>query len=372
MVPGHASFKIPFRHLAIKDAALRGKLTDALARVLDHGQFLLGREVEAFETAFSAAVGVPNCVGVSSGTSALYLSLRALGVGPGDEVITPALSWVATPSAIKMTGATPVFVDIRDDLNIDTDLLNAAHTSRTAAVVPVHYCGRICDMPAVLAFAKEKNLPVIEDAAQAYGAALGGVKAGAFGDLGAFSLNPMKVLRSLGEAGAITFKDASLRPKLESLRYLGTENREHCVTIELNHKISALLAAFICVFMETFDADVARRRAIAEIYTHHLGDIVKCPPMDDPQRSVFFDYQIIADRRDDLRQFLEAHGIEVKIKYPLSLPDHAAFQDGPAVDVPRARDLVRHILSLPMEPSMPDADVMSVCETIRSFYLGRR
>src|SRR5262249_40884679 len=155
---------------------------------------------------------------------------------PGDEILTTSLSWVATATAIAKTGATPVFVDICDDLNIDPDALERAVTPRTRGIVPVHYCGRVCDMPRILAFGRERNLAVVEDAAQAFGASLNGVNAGAFGDLGAFSINPMKVLRSMGEAGAITFKDVRLAPRLASLRYLGTIDREQCVEAELNHK----------------------------------------------------------------------------------------------------------------------------------------
>ncbi|MEQ8804550.1 MAG: aminotransferase class V-fold PLP-dependent enzyme, partial [Rhodospirillales bacterium] len=231
--------QIRARDLRVGDPALRARLIGVFERVLDHGMFIGGPELETFERQFADFCGVRHAVGCASGTSALYLALRGLGLGPGDEVITTPLSWIATLNAINAVGATAAFADIGPDLNIDPTTIEAKITTRTRVILPVHFTGRMCDMDAITEIAQRNNLLVIEDAAQSAGARYRGRPAGSFSDAAAFSFNPMKVFGALGEAGMVTTPDTAVRDRIESFRYLGTVNRETCVARELNHKMDA-------------------------------------------------------------------------------------------------------------------------------------
>lgn len=368
------AWKIRFRDLRITDPVHKSELLAAVDRVLSHGQLLMGEEVESFEREFAGYCGAPYCVGVASGTDALYLALRAYDIGPGDEVITTPLSWIATLNAIQICGARGVFVDIADDLNMRADLVEAAITPATKAVMPVHYTGRLCRMDAIGAAAQRHGIRVIEDAAQAFGAKRGGKLAGAFGHAGAFSLNPMKVLPACGEAGAVLTGDAKIRDKLVALRYLGTVNREVCHWPSLNAKIDTLQAAMLLVNLKYAEANVRRRIQIGRFYSNELAPFVRCPEVvDSPtDRDVFFDYTIRAERRDELKAFLEEAGIEIKIKHPILMPDQPAYQRLPRQELPLARRVVGEILSLPIHEKLTDAEVECVAASVKRFYRGRK
>lgn len=362
--------KIRFRDLSLADGPRRKAVLDAVERVLSHGELIMGREVEAFEAQLAGFSGTKFCVGVGSGTSALYLALKALGVGPGDEVITTPLSWVATLNAIHATGATPVFVDIGDDLNIDAALIEAALTPCTKAVVPVHFTGRLCDMGRIMDIAGGNGLVVVEDAAQALGAEMDGKMAGAFGEAGAFSFNPMKVFSGFGEAGAVVTDNEEAAERLRSLRYLGTVEGETCVEPELNHKIDALQAAMLGVNFGAFSDWIDHRQALARRYADRIGSLVACPPVaaDGKRRGVFFDFTIATEKRDQLRDHLDRQGIETKIRHPVLMPDQPAFAHLPAYDLPKARHLVERILCLPIHEKLTTDDVDRVCQGIEEFF----
>ena len=364
-----SGFRVRSADLSVEDPELRRQLSAAFERVLDHGMMLLGPEVDEFERRFAQVCGVPHCVGVASGSSAVYLALKALGVGKGDEVITTPMSWVATLNAIRMTGATPVFVDIAPDLNLDAAQLEAAITPRSKAVVPVHFTGRLCDMPAIMDIARRHGLLVVEDASQSFGARLGGKVAGQFGDAGASSLNPMKVLHGYGEAGAVTLQDPAIRDKILSYRYLGTINRETCFDIELNHKIDAIQSALLCVSLSWFEQWAARRHANARRYWERLGGLVRFPevPARHDWRSVYFDMTVATDNRDALKAHLIGRGIEAKIKHALLMPDHPAHRDLPRADIPLARDLVERIITLPVHDKLTLDQVDYVCDCVEEF-----
>jgi dTDP-4-amino-4,6-dideoxygalactose transaminase len=365
-----SAMRVRSADLAVDDPGLRDALIAAFERVLDHGMLLLGPEVEAFEQRFAAACAMPLCVGVSSGTSAVYLALKAAGVGRGDEVITTPLSWISTLNALRMTGATPIFVDISDDLNIDAGQIEAAITPCTAAILPVHFTGRLCDMPTILEVAKQYRLLVVEDASQAFGAHMADLPAGGFGDLGAFSLNPMKVLRAYGEAGAVTMRSAAVKAKVESLRYAGTIDKETCVDAELNHKIDALQAALLSVSLDHFAMMVRKRHAIAVRYSQRVGRLAGFPevPAIDNGRSVYFDMTVTVDRRDDLLRFLRNKGIEASIKHPILMPDQPAHRDLPPPQIPKARELVNRIITLPLHEKMTTDQVDYVCDCVALHY----
>lgn len=330
----------------------------------------MGPEVERFEERLAKYCGRRFCIGVASGSDALYLALRAAGIGPGCEVITTPLSWIATLNAIVMTGATARFADVRDDLNLDPDTLAREITPATRAIVPVHFNGRLCDMEPILAIARRHDILVIEDAAQSVGARYNSIPAGGFGQAAAFSLNPMKILAGYGEAGAVVTDDEGLRDKLVALRYLGTVDKEICHYLALNAKLDELQAAMMLVSFDYLEANIEHRLALAQRYSERLKGIVRCPrPLAPGDRSsVFFDYQIVAENRDALRRFLAQQGIETKIKHPILMPDQPAHTSLPRPEIPVARYLIEHILSLPLHEKMKPADVDCVAENVEAFY----
>jgi len=359
--------EVNFFDLSVKDPIHKAELLSAVDRVLSHGRLILGPEVTELEAVLSQFCGRDCCVGVGSGTAALYVALRGLDIGPGDEVITTPLSWIATLNAIVLTGATPVFVDIGPDLNMDAELIAPAITSRTKAVVPVHFSGVMCDMESIMKTGKRHGVHVIEDAAQAFGAERGGKRAGAFGTVACFSMNAMKVFHSYGEAGAVLTDDPSLRDKMASLCYNGTVNRGECHHPSLNFRLQTMQASMLLVELKRLEGIIARRREIAGIYHRALGGVVTIP-LDVPgSQSIFYTYTIQTDRRDELREFLAAKGIESKIHHPVLMPYHEAYRDKFAPHIPVAKRLVQRILSLPNHEKMTDAEVEHVARCVREF-----
>jgi dTDP-4-amino-4,6-dideoxygalactose transaminase len=365
--------KVRFRDLAIEDADLRKRLLAAVDEVLQDGRLLMGPAVERWERLIAEYCGARSCVGVSSGTDAIYLALRALGVGVGDEVIVPAMSWVATLNAIVTTGAKPVLVDIADDLNIDVTKIEAAITPNTRAIMPVHYTGRLCDMETLGAIAVKHKLLIIEDAAQAFGASEGGRKAGSFGEAAAFSPNPMKIFPGYGEVGAVLVRTQPADEKLRALRYLGTINKEVCIEPALNFKIDTIQAAMMLVSFDRLEPGIDRRLQIATRYGEELNQLVDCPqsPHDfNDRRCVFFDYTIATPKRSELRKFMEGRGIEVKIRHPLLLCEHPAYRHLDVHPLPIGKRLVKEILSLPIHEKLTDAQVDFVIDSVKRFFRG--
>lgn len=362
--------KVRFCDLSVRDQSIKANLLEAVSRVLDHGQLILGQEVEQFETLFARRCDMAYCVGVGSGTAALYLSLRALDIGPNDEVITTPLSWISTLQAIVACGATPRFADIGNDLNLMAGHVEDLIGPKTKAILPVHFTGRLCDMPALSKIAAQYNLHIIEDAAQAFGADRKGTKVGRLSTMSAFSLNPMKNPSAFGEAGAIVTNSKKIRDRLRRLRHVGMEMGEVCLEPSLNFKMDALQAAMVGVSLNRAEEVIKRRLAVAQKYTEALSGVVTCPSAkkgrDRP--SVFFDYTIITEQRDALKDHLEGRGIEVKIKHSPLMPDQPAFKGFVEADVPNARRLVSQILSLPVHEKLTDAEIDYVIAEIRNFF----
>ena len=364
--------RVRYRDLAVDDPEQRARLLRVVDEVLRSGQLLMGPAIERWEELVAQYCGARHCVGVSSGTNALYLALRALDIGPGCEVIVPAMSWVATANAVVLAGATPVFADIGDDLNLDVADAEAAITPRTRAILPVQYTGRLCDMAAIKRLADRHGLLVIEDASQAFGATdAEGRRAGGFGDAAAFSLNPMKLFPAFGEVGAVLVNDAVVAERIRALRYVGTVNKEVCVEPSLNHKIDTLQAAMMLVSFDWIEPAIVRRLEIARQYGECLAGIVGCPESPSSladRRSVFFDYTITSPRRSELRRFLEGRGIEVKIRHPLLMPQQPALRHLDRRPLPNAERLVREILSLPIHEKLTDEQVGYVVEQVVEFH----
>ena len=342
--------RIPYLDLSVRDPDLLNELLSAVEKVLAHGRILLGPEHESFEREVAAFCQKRYAVGVGSGTDALYFALRCLDLSPGDEVITTALSWIATANAIALCGATPVFVDIGEDLNIDPDRIEEAITPRTKAILPVHFSGQLCDVPKILAIAERNGLPVVEDAAQAFGARLDGQTAGSFGLINSFSMNPMKVFCAYGEAGVVVTDEEDLHKKMVSLRYNGTVDREECHYPSLNGRLDTVQAAMLLVNFKRLAERIEKRRRIASFYSRELGPLVRCPAEEDGYFNVFYTYTILTDQRDKLREFLDSKGVETKIHHPILMPDQRAYRHLPKHDIPVAERLVGEILSIPKPP----------------------
>ena len=345
-----ATRKVPFLDLRISNDSERRALLDAVDRVFQHGRIVLGPEVAAFEEAVARLCNRRHCAGVNSGTDALYLALRALKVGPGDEVITTALSWVATANAIALTGATPVFADIRDDLNINPDAVQPLVNPRTKCVVPVHYTGKVCDMTALGEVARQHRLLVVEDASQAFSARHRGKIAGSFGDMAAFSLNPMKVLAACGEAGVVVTDDAEAAQRLEFLRYNGCVNRETCMEPSLNGRLDTLQAALLLERLKGLHALVGKRRNNADLYRQRLSGAVICPTEAEGDYDVYYTFTIQTERRDAL------------------MPQQPAYAKTARGDYPNALRLVPRVLCLPIHEKLTPDDIQYVCDKIVEFF----
>ncbi|MDO8307711.1 MAG: DegT/DnrJ/EryC1/StrS family aminotransferase [Actinomycetota bacterium] len=358
---------VRFRDLSIPDDE-RLELLEAIDQLMRRGTFILGADVEAFEQEFARQCRRAECVGISNGTGGLYLALRALGVGPGDEVVTSAMSWVATANAIIALGATPVFADVADDFNIDPASVERVITSRTKAILPVHYYGKMARMHELMAIAARHGLKVVEDASQAFGADLAGRPAGAFGDAAAFSLNPMKPLAALGEAGAVVLDDPEVADHIRSMRYLGTINRETCVDPSLNFKIDTIQAVILLSRMKRAEQVVAYRNHIARLYCEGLDGVVNVPLPPSDGTCAYFDYTIVCQDRDRLEQALLAEGIEVKVRHRLLLTQQPGYPKTAGPPVPNAERLVAGILSLPIHEKLTADDVMIVVDAVRRFY----
>jgi len=359
---------IQYRDLSVQNPTLKQELLEAVDRVLSHGRVILGPEVEQFEREIASICQKKYAVGVNSGTDALYLALRSLGIGQGDEVITTPLSWIATTNAIALCGATPVFIDIAEDLNLNAELLEEAITPRTKAILPVHYGGHLCDVNRIMEIAHRHNVAVVEDAAQAFGAHLNGRTAGSFGLVNCFSMNPMKVFSAYGEAGAVLTNDDKIYQRLCSLRYAGTVNKEDCHEPSLNGRIDTIQAAMLLVNLKYLTGVIERRREIARFYTEALRNVVVCPEEGPGFYDVYYVYVIVAEKRNELQEYLRRRGIETKIHHPILMPYHTAYRCLPKPNIPVAERLVDRILSVPNHEKMAQAEVEYVAECVKDFY----
>lgn len=360
-------WKIPFLDLSVKDDEEREAILAAVDRVLRHGRIVIGPEHDQLEARLAAHHQRAFAVGCGSGSQALFLAFRAAGIGPGDEVIVPALSYIATANAVALTGAQPVFCDIGDDLNMNPADLERCFSAKTKAVVPVHFTGKIAPMEAINAFAKERDLLVIEDASQAFGAKRGGISAGCFGDMACFSMNPMKVLAACGEAGFLLTDDETIRDRLIALRYNGTVNRETCVEPGPNGRLDTMQAAILMVRLDRFHLLAQRRREIAAYYHERLAPYVHVPRESEGCSDIFYTYTLQTERRDELNQFLAEKGIECKIQHPILMP-HQPYYSKLNSAVPRADHVIKKVLCIPANEKLTDTQTEVVADTIVSFF----
>jgi dTDP-3-amino-3,4,6-trideoxy-alpha-D-glucose transaminase len=338
----------------------------AIRRVVDRGWYVLGPEVDAFETAFARVCGAGHAVGVGTGTDAIAIALRGLGIGAGDEVITTPLSAAYTALACMMVGARPVFADIdARRLTIDPAAIEAAITPRTAAILPVHLYGQPADMGAIMAIAARHHLAVVEDCCQAHLATCDGRPVGSYGVAAAYSFYPTKNLGALGDGGAITTNDAELAARFRRVRNGGQTSRYHHAEMGVNSRLDDVQAAILSARLAFLPAWTDARRARAARYRRLLeGAPVEVLPVCDPGH-VYHLFPVLSVQRDRVQAFLLSEGIETLIHYPIPIPRQPALQSETPAPCPHADRVSAQVLSLPLYPSMPESDVDKVVDALR-------
>ena len=364
---------IPFVDLTAQHEPLLDDLKEAAAGILASSHFILGESVEAFERAFADYIGCEYAVGVASGLDALKLSLRALDVGPGDEVITAANTYIATAFAISATGAKPVLVDVDAvAYTLNASEVERAITEKTKAIIPVHLYGQSVDMDPLLALAKARGLEVIEDASQAHGARYKGKRVGALGAAGAFSLYPGKNLGACGDGGVVVTDRAEVAERLKMLRNYGSSKKYVHEMVGENSRLDSLQAALLNVKLPKLDGWNRRRRELAQAYSnrlHGVGDIV-LPAVKEDIEHVFHLYVIQTQKRDELLSYLQARNIGCLIHYPIPIHLQEAYANMGWVrgDFPVTESLAAQILSLPLYPSMDEGQVDVVVGAVDEFF----
>ncbi len=363
--------KIPLVDLKAQYESIKDEIQAAVARVLETSQFILGREVEDFEEAFARYSNARYAVGVNSGTSAVYLTLLALGVGPGDEVVTVSHTFIATVEAISWTGAKPVFVDIEErTYNIDVRQIEAAVTPKTKVIIPVHLYGHPADMDPILEIAKRRNLFVIEDACQAHGALYKGKKVGGLATAACFSFYPGKNLGAYGEGGAVLTNDEALATQLRKLRNHGGLGKYSHEILGMNARLEGIQGAILKTKLPYLDRWNELRRRHVEEYNSFLSEAGVGLPDEAPEvRSAFHLYVIRAPYRDELNAYLNEQGIGSIVHYPA--PNHLlecfknlGYKRG---DLPVTEKVSKEVLSLPLYPELTLEQIRFVSETIQSF-----
>ncbi|MBI5625225.1 MAG: DegT/DnrJ/EryC1/StrS family aminotransferase [Elusimicrobia bacterium] len=364
--------KVPYSYLS-RQFADPGPILEEIRRLVASGDFTLGDAVVDFERRFAALIGTKQAVGVGSGTDALFLTLKALGVGPGHEVITAANTFVATAGAIETAGARIVFVDCDDRLVIDPDRVEQAITPRTRAIVPVHWGGQPAAMGRVMELAKRQGIHVVEDACQAIGAAVGGLQCGSIGAAGAFSLHPLKNLNVWGDGGIITTNDDAVAERLRLLRNHGMSNRDEYAFFAYNSRLDSLQAVVGNWLMKDIEwiteTRIANARRLDEALAG-LAPAITLPRRDPAERHVYHLYQFLAKDRDRLHDHLRQNGIEAKIHYPRPLhlqpaARHLGYRPG---SFPNAEAQARSLLTLPVHQHLTVEELAYMIATIREFY----
>ena len=365
---------VRYSYLPQQFADISGLLTE-IEELVKSGDFTLGRPVERFEQRFAELIGTRHAIGVGSGTDALKLPLRALGLAPGDEVITTANTFIATVGAIAEVGAKPVFVDCDDTFCMDVSQLEAAITPRTKAIMPVHYTGYMTEMPQLMDIAQKRSLPVVEDACQAILADIDGRRAGTWGIAGGFSLHPLKNLNVWGDGGVVVTSDDTLAARLRLLRNHGMINRDEIAILGYNSRLDTL-QAIVGNWLIPHTEDIAAARITnADYYDRHLGEIpgIRLPPRTKGRRRVYHLYIVYADDRDKLLRHCLERGVEAKVHYPIPVYRQAALAhlghrrgDFPVSD--------RHcdsIITFPCDQHLSREQQDWVIDTVREFYSGR-
>lgn len=370
-----SSIKVPYLDLKAQYQSIKAEIDAAIARVLDGSQFVLGSEVAEFEHEFAAYCGAAECIAVNSGTSALHLALLAAGVGPGDEVITVPLTFVASVAAVLYAGARPVLVDINPrSFTLDPAAVQAAITTRTKAILPVHLYGQPADMDPIMESARRHGLVVIEDAAQAHGAKYKGRPVGSLADIACFSFYPTKNLGAYGEGGAVTTNNPEYAGTVRMLRDWGQDRKYHHVLRGYNYRMEGFQGAILRVKLRHLEKWTEARRAIASKYNQLLADCGLELPTEMPwARHVYHVYTLRAEDRDSLQAALQTEGIQTAIHYAVPAHLQPAYADlGYSRGAfPHSEKAAKEVLSLPVYPEMTDNQIHKVADALASLAAAR-
>jgi UDP-2-acetamido-2-deoxy-ribo-hexuluronate aminotransferase len=348
---------------------LKPTIDAGIQRVLDHGNYIMGPEIPALEAALAEYVGVKHCITVASGTDSLEIALRAWDIGPGDEVITVPFTWISSAEAIALVGAKPVFVDIDPmDYNINIDQLEAAITSLTKAIMPVSLFGQMPDFDAINAIAAKHGIPVLEDAAQSFGATQRGKKSCAISSVGSTSFFPAKPFGCYGDGGALFTDDDDLAEKMRAIRTHGGVKRHFHTLVGMNGRFDTIQAAILLAKLPTFPSEVAARERIGARYSELLRDVCSIPEISPGNTHVYAQYTIRVPDRDSLGAKLKEAGIPSAVYYPKCLHEqpvfaHLGYKWG---DFPFAEKASREVISLPMHPFLSEADQESVVDAVKN------
>lgn len=363
------TWKVPFVAYRKQYLGLKTELDEAIQRTLGEGNLILREDVTSFEASLAKLAGMEHGIGVNSCSDALIFALRVAGVGPGDEVVTVAHTFLATIEAIVHVGAVPVLIDVGDDYLMDMDQLKGAITPKTKAVIPVHLNGRVCEMDLCMKIVGS-DIAVIEDAAQALSATFDGQPAGSFGLISCFSFYPAKLLGAAGDAGIACTSDPEAARKLRLLRDHGREGKDRHVLFGFTSRLDNLQAAILNAKLPRLDAWVDRRNKLAKIYDERLADIpgVRIPPKPDSRhRDVYQNYVIRAERRDALSAHLRAAGVETIISNPIPVHKHPALRLD-HFELPLTTRLADEVISLPLVPELEEEQIEYAADAVRDFY----
>jgi len=367
-----ATVRVPFSYLDRQFADVDLYLGD-VRKLVQTGDFTLGGPLREFERRFAELCGAPYALGVASGTDALILSLKLLGVGPGDEVITTPTTFIATVGAIAMTGARPVFVDSEEGFVIDSTKIEAAITPRTKAIVPVHYTGNVADMPQIMTVARKHNLSVVEDACQAIGATLDGRPVGFWGETACFSLHPLKNLNVWGDGGVIVTRSAELAKKIELYRNHGLINRDEVAIFGCNSRLDTLQAVIGNRLIQQVGFITQQRIANAVRYDEafeDMVDLIRVPRRRPGVQHVFHLYMVRVKKRDELLAYLNRNGVEAKVHYPIPvhLQKAAQYLGYDRGDFPVSEEDSRTIITLPAHQHLSREEIDHTIQLVESFY----
>ncbi|MEM2080725.1 MAG: DegT/DnrJ/EryC1/StrS family aminotransferase [Candidatus Bathyarchaeia archaeon] len=360
---------IPFIDLKKEYTEIKWEINEAIQQVLEKGTFILGEETEKFEREFSSYIGVKHGVGVNSGSDALFLTLKALGISTGDEVITVSHTFVATADAITRNGATPVFVDINPETYcIDSEKIEEKITKRTKAIMPVHIYGHPAEMDTISEIAQAHDLHVVEDACQAHGAEYKGKKVGSLSDAGCFSFYPIKNLGAYGDGGIIATNNEELAAKLIMLRNYGQQQKYHHELIGINSRLDEIQAAILRVKLKHLNEWNSKRRENAKIYNELLSEAKIITPSEKNAKHVYHLYVIRCKERDLLKQYLLKNEIQTLIHYPIPVHKQEAYLNlSSRHQLPITEEICKEILSLPMFPQLTKKEIETVANAVINF-----
>jgi len=365
-------YKVPFVNYSLQYKILKKEIDRTMTDVLLRGDLILRSDLEKFEESLAKLVGTKYAIGLNSGTDALFLSLKAVGIGQGDEVITVSHTFVASIATIVQTGAKPILVDVGEDFEMEVNKLEKAVSKKTKAIIPVHLNGRMCDMDKIMKIAKKYNLIIIEDAAQALGAKFKGEIAGSIGLTGCFSFYPAKVLGAFGDGGALTTNNLAITEKIRLFRDHGQKTKTKIVCYGYNSRLDNLQAAVLNVKLKYLPKWIKRRREIANIYNRGLAEIsqIKFPPAPNSDRRYFDVYQnyvLKAQKRNELFKFLKEKGVETLIKDPVATHKQPGLGFS-HFQLPYTEELAKKVISLPIYPELTNVQIKYVIDCVKDFY----